>query len=99
LEHTVRGAILTTFGKLLESIKRNIPDPRVLPIDEELYMSYVFVGDEAFALSQRVLRPYSNKYLICLQCITAGCQEHEEQLNEREEFWLINGEYSIGQPM
>jgi hypothetical protein len=25
------------------------------------------VGDEAFALSEHVLRPYYNKYLICLQ--------------------------------
>jgi hypothetical protein len=39
-----------TFGKLLESNKPNIPDPRVLPSDaERLSMSFVLVGDEAFA--------------------------------------------------
>ena len=52
----------STFGKLLESNKLNIPDPRVLPSDAEgLSMSFVLVGDEAFALSEHVLRPYRNK--------------------------------------
>ena len=52
----------STFGKLLESNKLDIPDPRFLPSDaEELYMPFVLVGDEAFALSEHVLRPYRNK--------------------------------------
>ena len=51
-----------TFGKLLESNKLNIPDPRVVPIDAEgLSMPFVPVGGEAFALSERVLRPYPDK--------------------------------------
>jgi hypothetical protein len=58
---------ILTFGKLLDSNKLNIPDPRVLPSDARLYMPFVLVGDEAFALSEHVLRPYSNKYLINLQ--------------------------------
>jgi len=42
----------STFGKLLESNKLNIPDTRVLPSDAEgSSMSFVLVGDEAFALS------------------------------------------------
>ena len=52
----------STFGKLLESNKLNTPDPRVLPSDAEgLSMPFVLVGDEAFALSEHVLRPYPNK--------------------------------------
>jgi hypothetical protein len=44
------------FGKLLESNKLNIPDPRLLPSDAEgLSMSFVLVDDEAFALSEHVL--------------------------------------------
>jgi hypothetical protein len=59
-----------TFGKLLESNKLNIPDPRVLPSDAEgLSMPSVLVGDEAFALSEHVLRPYPNKNLTCLKHI------------------------------
>jgi hypothetical protein len=51
----------STFGKLLDSNKLNIPDPRVLPSDAEgLSMPFVLVGDEAFALSEHVLRPYPN---------------------------------------
>jgi hypothetical protein len=39
------------FGKLLESNELNIPEPWVLPSDEErLYMPFVLVDDEAFAL-------------------------------------------------
>jgi len=54
----------STFEKLLESNKLNIPDPRGLPSDAEgLSMSFVLVDDEAFALSEHVLRPYPNKKL------------------------------------
>ena len=60
----------SNFGKLLESNKLNIPDPRVLPSDAEgLSMPFVLVGDEAFALSEHVLRPYPNKNLTCLKRI------------------------------
>ena len=58
------------FGKLLESNKLNIPDPRVLPSDAEgLSMPFVLVCDEAFGLSEHVLRPYPNKKLTCLKRI------------------------------
>jgi len=58
----------STFGKLLDSNKLIIPDPRVLPIDEEvLSMPFVLLGDEAFALSEHVLRPYPNKKLTFLK--------------------------------
>jgi len=47
------------FGKLLESNKVNIPDPRVLPSDAEvLSLPFVLVGEQAFALSEHVLPPY-----------------------------------------
>jgi len=70
----------STFEKLLESNKLNIPDPRVLPSDAEgLSMPFVLVGDELFTLSEHVLRPYTNKKLTFLKhmYITTGCQEHE----------------------
>jgi len=59
-----------TFGKLLESNKLNIPDPRDLSSDAEgLSMPFVLVGDEAFALSEHVLRQYPNKKLTFLKRI------------------------------
>ena len=58
----------STFGKLLESNKLNIPDPRVVPSDAEgLSMPFVLVGEEAFAVSEHVLRPYPNKKLTFLK--------------------------------
>jgi len=59
----------STFGKLLESNKLNIPDPTVLPSDAGLSMSFVLVGDEVFALSAHVLRPYPNKKVTFLKRI------------------------------
>ena len=58
----------STFGKLLKSNKLSIPDPRVLPSDAEgLSMPFVLVGEEAFALSELMVRPYPNKKLTCLK--------------------------------
>ena len=60
----------STFGKLLESNKLNIPEPRVLPSDAEgLSMPFLPTGDEAFALSEHVLWPYPNKKLTFLKRI------------------------------
>ena len=59
----------STFGKLLESNKLNIPDPRVLPSDAGLSMPFVLVGDEAVALSEHVLRSYPTKKLTFLKRI------------------------------
>jgi hypothetical protein len=59
------------FGKLLESNKLNIPDTGVVPSDAEgLSMPFVFVGEEAFALSEHALRPYPNKTLTPLKRIS-----------------------------
>ena len=58
----------STYGILLESNKTNIPDARFLSSNaEELYMSFVLVGDEAFALPEHVLRPHSKKHLTCFR--------------------------------
>ena len=60
------------FGKLLQSDSLIIPDPIVVPSDaERLSMPIVLLGDEAFALSEYVLRPYLNKNLTFLKfCVT-----------------------------
>ena len=62
------------FGKLLQSNELIIPDPIVVPSDAEgLSMSIVLVGDEAFALSERLLRPYLNKNLAFLKLCVCVC--------------------------
>jgi hypothetical protein len=70
----------STFGKLLEIHKLNFPDPRVVSSNAEgLSMPFVFVGDEAFTLSQHVLRPYPYKTLKFLKRTykNTGYQERE----------------------
>jgi hypothetical protein len=51
----------TIFWKLLEQKKLNIPDPE--PIITNDILLYALVGDEAFALSENLLRPYGGNNL------------------------------------
>jgi hypothetical protein len=58
------------FGEILESNELNIQDPKVLTSDAEgLAMPFMLVGDEAFTLSDHVLRPYPNINLASLKLI------------------------------
>ncbi|XP_049954717.1 uncharacterized protein LOC126470753 [Schistocerca serialis cubense] len=58
----------SNFYQKLKSNQLNIPDPQKLPHDEEGEpQPFNFVGDEAFALSRHILRPYSKKNLIMKQ--------------------------------
>jgi len=60
----------SAYGILLENNKANISDARFLSSNvEELYMSFLLVGDEDFALSEHVLRPYSKKHVACFRRI------------------------------
>lgn len=52
------------FYKKMEADQLHIPQSRKLPKDNNgTAMPFVFVGDEAFALSDHVLRPYPHKNL------------------------------------
>ncbi|GFG40228.1 hypothetical protein Cfor_09816 [Coptotermes formosanus] len=54
----------TNFCTKLEGNHLNIPDSRSLPNDDNgTPMPFVIVGDEAFALSEHVLRPYPTRNL------------------------------------
>lgn len=58
----------SNFYQRLKSNQLNIPNPQKLPHDEEGEpQPFNFVGDEAFALSRHVLRPYSKKNLTMKQ--------------------------------
>ncbi|KAL4715428.1 hypothetical protein ACJJTC_015331 [Scirpophaga incertulas] len=49
------------FAKKLENNQLNIPQSRNLPYDMDgQEMPFVFVGDEAFALSRHIMRPRRN---------------------------------------
>lgn len=50
------------FGTLLSSGLLDIPDSKTLPNDENgTEMPLILLGDETFAASERVLRPYPNR--------------------------------------
>lgn len=57
----------TDFFKALEQKKLNIPQPAELPIDDVNYedwrpiIPYYFVGDDAFSLSEHLMKPYPNR--------------------------------------
>lgn len=51
------------FYRKLENNSLNIPKAQPLPSTESPRMPYTFVGDEAFSLSQHLMRPYSGKVL------------------------------------
>lgn len=58
----------TNFYKKLCNNQLNVPNPRALPSDNSGEpMPFVLVADEAFALSQNVLRPYPRRNLSVKQ--------------------------------
>ncbi|CAK1603948.1 unnamed protein product [Parnassius mnemosyne] len=58
----------SAFGKKLEGGQLILPSPTYLPKDENgENMPYVFDGDEAFALSEHIMRPYPRRNLSVTQ--------------------------------
>jgi hypothetical protein len=51
------------FNKKLQAGTLNIPEPAYLPGKNDCKMPFVLVGDEAFALSNAMMRPYGGKDL------------------------------------
>lgn len=54
------------FGELFQLSKLNLPPPAPLPNTEQEF-PFVFVADEAFALNENLLKPYSQKTLTPLR--------------------------------
>lgn len=48
------------FGELFEQNRLNLPEPNCLP-NTNVRFPFVFVADEAFALHQNLLKPYTLK--------------------------------------
>lgn len=59
----------SNFGKSLNNNQLNIPSERKLPNDTGIPMPFVIVGNEAFALSENILRPYPKRNLTTKQKI------------------------------
>lgn len=53
----------SSFGQMLRTNSLDLPVDAPLPKTTTPALPYIFVGDEAFALGQHLLRPYSNRGL------------------------------------
>lgn len=53
----------SSFGKMLREKSLDLPHDRPLPGTSQPSLPFIFVGDEAFALSEHLLRPYANRSL------------------------------------
>ncbi|XP_008189338.1 uncharacterized protein LOC103311487, partial [Acyrthosiphon pisum] len=51
------------FGKMFYEKKLNLPEPNPLPNTNNNPQTFVFIGDEAFALHTNLLRPYPGRNL------------------------------------
>lgn len=49
----------TEFGQMLNNNTLNIPQPAPFPVGPQSLQPYVFVGDDAFAMTENLLKPYS----------------------------------------
>lgn len=56
------------LGEMLSAGKLNIPEAKTLPFDDDgKPMPFIIVGDEAFAQSKQIMRPYSRRNLTMKQ--------------------------------
>lgn len=53
----------SNFYKNMQENRLNIPEPTPISESSDVCLPYVFVGDEAFALSRNLMRPYARKDL------------------------------------
>lgn len=49
---------------LLENGESELPNPQLFPGTTDVTMPFAFVGDEAFSLSDFVMRPYTGNFLF-----------------------------------
>lgn len=73
------------FGELFQENKLNLPPPTPLPNTTDNF-PYIFVADEAFALHNNLLKPYSQKLL----------NEYRDTFNKRLSRARVNVENAFG---
>ena len=52
----------TAFGRRFNEHQLNLPQPEVLDEGDSLPVPYVFVGDDAFAMTENLMKPYSEAH-------------------------------------
>jgi len=87
----------STFYRKLFKKEHNIPENTLLPQSNGSKFPFVIVEDEAFGLSQNVMRPYGGRhfYLRKKKYLIIDCQGHDVLSNVLLGFSQISGESSI----
>lgn len=86
----------STFYRKLVKKELNIPENTLLPQSNGSKFPFVIVGDEAFGLSQNVMRPYGGRHLSTKKkFLIIECQGHDVLSNVLLGFSQISGESSI----
>lgn len=83
------------FGEIFQENKLNLPPPASLPNTTDLF-PFVFVADEAFALHNNLLKPYSQKLLNESQN-TFNKRLSRARVNVENAFGILNSRFGVFQ--
>ena len=76
--------------------ERAIPQPALIREGSYVKLPFVLVGDQAFSLIDKVLRPYNGHFLSdTKKYSTIDCVGHGDLLSAHSAFSARNGEYFI----
>ena len=87
----------TDFYKKLENNELDIPKGQPLPGTVGPNMPYTFIGDEAFSLSRKVMRPYSGKVLSHTKKNIFNYRLSRARRNVESTFGLLSNKWRIFQ--
>lgn len=85
----------TKFGNMLKNKTLNIPEPDLLN-NTSYKLPYLFVADDAFAMSEYLLKPYSQTNLIKEQRIFNYRLSRERRIVENA-FGILNSRFGVFQ--
>lgn len=84
------------FYQALQKDKLNVPEKFPISISRQEPMPFVLVGDEAFGLSEHIMRPYAGRNLSTQKkYLIIDYLELDVSLSALLEYLLTSGEFSI----
>jgi len=87
----------TNFYRMLTDGRLDVPQPTLIQEGSDVNLPFVLVGDQAFSLTYKVLRPYKGYFLSdTKKYSTIDCVGHGDLLSVHSAFSATNGGYFIG---
>ena len=82
---------------MLTDGRSNVPQPAVIQEGSDVKLPFVLVGDQAFSLTDKILRPYKGHFLSDTKKIfNYRLCKHGDLLSAQSAFSATNGEYFTG---